>query len=148
MEGIIQIIDKASDESLSHSSDVSKVIQKKLSSILDELISGCHDITSSMISSSDGIAWAAYLQSGLDQHRFAAMSSALLALSDNIINETNSGATKNVILESSEGNVFVMHAGSNLLLTVFTKTGANLGMPLAHAKKATDQIESLNISVD
>ena len=147
MESISKIIDKVSDESASHSNDVSRVIQKKLTYILSNLISGCNEITNAMISSSDGIAWASYLNEGLDQHRFAAMSSALLALSDNLITETNKGKTKNVILESSEGNVFVMHAGSNLLLTVFTKSGANLGMPLAHAKKASEEIENLNINI-
>ncbi len=147
MESISEIIDKVSDESASHSNDVSRVIQKKLTYILSNLISGCNEITSAMISSSDGIAWASYLNEGLDQHRFAAMSSALLALSDNLITETNKGKTKNVIIESSEGNVFVMHAGNNLLLTIFTKPGANLGMPLAHAKKASEEIEKLSISI-
>lgn len=147
MEGISKIIDKVSDESASHCNDVSRVVQKKLSSILRNLSSNCNEITSAMVSSSDGIAWASHLNEGLDQHRFAAMSSALLALSDNLITETNKGKTKNVILESTEGNVFVMHAGSNLLLTVFTKSGANLGMPLAHAKKSSEEIERLNISI-
>ncbi len=147
MESISKIIDKVSDESASHSNDVSRVIQKKLSYILNSLISDCNEITSAMISSSDGIAWASHLNEGLDQHRFAAMSSALLALSDNLVTETNKGKTKNVILESTDSNVFVMHAGSNLLLTVFTKSDANLGMPLAHAKKASEEIETLDISI-
>ncbi len=147
MESISEIIDKVSDESASHSGDISRVIQKKLGDILSNLTSSCNEITSAMISSSDGLAWASYLNDGLDQHRFAAMSSALLALSDNLITETNNGKTKNVILESSEGNVFVMHAGNNLLLTVFTKAGANLGMPLAHAKKASEEIDELSINI-
>ncbi len=147
MESISEIIDKVSHESEEHSNDISRVLQKKLTSILNELISNCGEITSAMVSSSDGIAWASYLQKELDQHRFAAMSSALLALSDNLINETNDGYTKNAILESDKGNVFVMHAGSNLLLTVFTKSGANLGMPLAHAKKASEEIEELTNSI-
>jgi predicted regulator of Ras-like GTPase activity (Roadblock/LC7/MglB family) len=74
------------------------------------------------------------------------MSSALLALSDNLIKESNNGTIKNVLIESDGGNVFIMHAGWNLLLTVFTDASTNLGMSLAHAKKTADQIESLNIT--
>jgi predicted regulator of Ras-like GTPase activity (Roadblock/LC7/MglB family) len=144
MDSISQIIEKASIESAQQSSDISKVLQKKLTYILNELMSNCGDITSAMISSNDGIAWASHLQNNLDQHRFAAMSSALLALSDNLIRETNNGTTRNTLLESSEGNVFVMHAGNTMLLTVFTKSGANLGMSLAYSKKAAEEIEVLS----
>lgn len=96
-----------------------------------------------MVSSIDGIAWAERLRKGFDQHRFAAMSSALLALSDNLAREGQKGATQNVLIEGDKGKIFVMHAGENLLLTVFTGSSANLGMSLAHAKQAAEKISYL-----
>ena len=143
---ISEFIDKVSDESAHHSNGVSKVVQAKLKEILRQMINNCNDIVGAMVSSSDGLAWAEELQQGLDQHRFAAMSSALLALSDTLIKETHQSTPKNVFIESDAGNVFVMHAGSNLLLTIFTKAATHIGMPLAFAKRATDEISGLNLN--
>ena len=146
MEVVSEIIQRVSEDNHSHTPHLSKVIQVKLSNVLSELISDCNDIVGAMVSSSDGHALAEKIPSNLDKNRFAAMSCALLALSDNLIKEAHQGTPRNVLIESGQGNVFVMHAGPGLLLTVFTKMNSNLGMSLAHAKKVADEIESLNIA--
>ena len=143
MELLSEVIEKISDNS--SSSDISSVITQELTNILDQMMRQTDDIMGSMISSIDGIAWAERLESSLDKHRFAAMSSALLALSDNLSSEAETGTTKNVLIEGNDGKIFVMHAGSNLLLTVFVKSGANLGISLAYAKQATETISALTI---
>lgn len=145
MELLSKVISEISGTSSSHSEQVSCVIREELTHILSELMERAEDISSAMISSVDGIAWAQMLDEGFDQHRFAAMSSALLALSDNLAREGNTGSTKNVMIEGDNGKIFVMHAGNNLLLTVFTKAGANLGIPLAFAKQAAEKVEYLVI---
>ena len=116
----------------------------RLSSILTKLIADCSDIAGAMISSTDGHAQAKILANDMDYNRFAAMSSALLALSDSLISETHQSDTKNILLESEGGNVFVMHAGNQLLLTVFSKPSTNLGMSLAYAKKAAVEISRMD----
>ncbi len=145
MTFVSDIIDKASEEGTEHEDTVSTEVQDKLSVLLTEMLDNCEDLHGAMVSASDGRALAERLQSGLDKHRFAAMSSALLALSDNVIRETHSGSIKNVLIQSDEGNVFIMHAGSGLLLTVFSKADANLGMSLAHANQAAATIAALNL---
>lgn len=147
MEVISDYIDKVTDESATQNAPVSKVIQAKLNSLLTEMIENCDDITGAMVSSSDGHAWAERLPGELDQHRFAAMSSALLALGDTMLKETMEARPKNVFLESDEGRIFVMHAGNNLLLTIFTSASAQIGMPMAYAKKTSEEISQLSQSV-
>lgn len=146
MELITEIIDKISGNSSEQSSEISDVISQELSNILGIMMENGDDINAAMISSVDGIAWAKKISDDFDQHRFAAMSSALVALSDNIAQEGQKGETLNILIEGASGNIFIMHAGSNLLLTVFTKGESNLGISLAYAKQATQNIESLVIT--
>ncbi len=145
MDQLSQVIDKVSHDSAEHDPEISRVIQAGLNNMLDELIEDCGDIVGAMVSGADGIAWADRLRPELDRHRFAAMSSALLALADNLMRETNDGTPRNVMVESDAGNIFIMHAGDSLLLTVFTRAEANLGMPLAHARKTAEEIGALVI---
>lgn len=145
MQLLSDVINQLSDSSHAHEADVTAAINKQLSEILDQMMLQTEDISAAMISSIDGIAWAERLEQGFDQHRFAAMSSALLALSDNLCQEANTGETQNVLIEGLGGKVFIMHAGSNLVLTVFVKDGGNLGITLAYARKAIKQIASLTI---
>ncbi len=118
----------------------------RLSTILANLMADCGDIGGLMVSSADGHAQAQLLADDLDYNRFAAMSSALLALSDTLISETHHSDTKNIIIESEGGNVFIMHAGRQLLLTVFSKPASNLGMSLAYARKTADEISIMSES--
>ena len=90
MEVISDFIDKVSHEGAQHTGDVSNVIQAKLKMILSDMIDGCDEIIGAMISSVDGLAWAELLPEGLDPNRFAAMSSAMLALGDTMMKETPS----------------------------------------------------------
>ncbi|NOZ54525.1 MAG: hypothetical protein GXP08_15570 [Gammaproteobacteria bacterium] len=133
------------DKNVVQADGVSKVVRAGLLKILSGLMNSCDSITGLMVSGADGMALAAKLTTGFDQHRFSAMSSALLAISDSLMMETNNGKTKNVYIESEGGNVFVMHAGSSLLLTVFTDASTSLGLSLAHANNAAEEIAALNI---
>lgn len=145
MQLLSDVISQLSTQSATSTEDVSDIINRELTEILDQMMLNSDEITSAIISSLDGISWAERLERGFDQHRFAAMSSALLALSDNLCKEASVGETQNVLLEGSNGRIYVMHAGSNLVLTVFVREGANLGITLAYAKQATSAIASMTI---
>ncbi len=140
-----ETVNQRENKPVAKKEQVSKVVQRTLTKILTEMMDDCLDIVGAMVSSADGLAWAQKLQPGLDHHRFAAMSSALLALGDNVIKESHDGSTKNLLIESDKGNVFVMHVGKTLLLTIFTRASSNLGMSLAHARKAIEEIAELDV---
>jgi len=124
-------------------SAISESFRTGLTAVLQELVDGSEDLTGALLNSADGHAWAEVLPSGFDKRRFAAMSSALLALSDTTVREARKGQTTNVILEGSEGNIYLMHAGSNMSLTVFTGVKPNLGMTLAQTRRAAERVSSL-----
>ncbi len=143
MQLINNFIDQLSDQNSAQDDSISHAANEALSQILDEMIDLSGEIEGAIVSSADGIALAERLPTGLDKHRFAAMSSALLALSDSLGQEGQKGQTQNVLLESENGKVFLMHAGAALLLTVFTNSDSKLGGCLAYARQATEQIAAV-----
>ncbi len=145
MSLVSDLINKVSNESSSHMQVVSTAIQKKLLEVLEEMHEMSGEVACSVVSSADGIAWAARLPSEQDQHRFSAMGSTLLAVSDSMAQEAQKGTPRNVLVEGEDGNIYVMHAGDNLILTVVTRKGANLGLTLAHARQTADKIAGLRV---
>ena len=143
MRIINEVIEKISHNHLEQASNVQDVLTQELNKILDNLFASSDDISAAIVSSVDGLSKAQKLESGMDEHRFAAMSSALLALSDNLASEGDKGNTENVLIEGTNGKIFLLHAGPKHLLTVFTDNRASLGMSLAYAKQATEQIAAL-----
>lgn len=143
IEEILRHQDTANEPQNDGADEGSRVLRAHLARILAALHDDCAEVIGSIVSGVDGIAWAERLPAEFDQNRFAAMSSALLALSDNLIREASGGSPRKVLIESEGGNVFLMHAGSRLLLTVFTRPDSSLGMSLAHANHAVDQIAAL-----
>lgn len=142
MELMAEIINNISNSDINENG-VNDALSQALTLVLDEMMGKSDDINAAMICSVDGIPWAIKLESGFDQNRFAAMSGALLALSDNLAREGNKGETNNVLIEGANGNILVLHAGKNLVLTVFTRGNSNLGVSLAFARQATETISAL-----
>jgi len=148
MELMSALIDKLSDSHIDNETGVDTGIQKALGIILDDLVSKADDICASMVCSVDGVPWASKMDDGFDQNRFAAMSGALLALSDNLAQEADKGETNNVLIEGKKGNIFVLHATENLVMTVFTISNSNLGFSLAYARQAIETIAAVVESKD
>jgi len=125
---------------------VSEELKKKLVIALNELLHACSDIRGAIICSVDGIAIAHAMprDTHIDPAHFAAMSSSILALSDVMVSEANNGNARNVLVENEGGNLFVMHAGTTLLLMVIAKPKVNLGTSLAYARKLCEKIIMLN----
>ncbi|MBI3560880.1 MAG: roadblock/LC7 domain-containing protein [Gammaproteobacteria bacterium] len=143
MQIIKDIIETLQNKSPNKVIDASTQFNQQLQIILKSLLQATDNINAALISSADGIAKSQVAANPMDEHRFAAMSSALLALSDNLSKEAGKGTAENVLIESKQGKIFILHAGPHLLLTVFTPAAANLGMALAHARQAVHQINAL-----
>lgn len=120
--------------------EANQEFRNQLITMLQELVEESSDIVGALVTSSDGHAWGQVLPVGFDGRRFAAMSSALMALSDTLAREAKKGQTVNVMIEGMEGNIYVLHAGNKLSLTVFTNIKPNLGLTLAQARRAADRI--------
>lgn len=140
MDVIKDMIEKKLEQEFIDLDQYATVLRGKLEQILEKLVHECSEITAAMVSGLDGMAWAERGKDDLDKNRFAAMSSSLLALSDTMIKEIHQGKVKKVLIESEGGNIFVVHAGTSLLLTIITHENANIGMPLAHANRVSEEI--------
>lgn len=114
--------------------------EDELLAIVQALLEDSSDIVGALITSIDGLPQAQILPPNFDARRFSAMSSALLALSTTMAREAGTGKTRNVLVEGTEGNTYVMQAGPNLVLTVFTSIRPNLGLTLAQARRAADRV--------
>jgi len=143
MELVAEIIDTINSKTSSCQESVDKAINQALTLILNDMMTKGDDINASMICSVDGIPWASKTEDSFDQDRFAAMSGALLALSDNLAVEGDKGETNNVLIEGKNGNIFILHASNNLLLTVFTRGNSSLGISLAYARHAIETISAI-----
>lgn len=148
MRIIKDVIEQISHNTPAKTSQIDELLNQELATILDSLLECTDDIMAASISSVDGLSRAQRLTADMDEHRFAAMSSALLALSDNLAKESEKGRSENVLIEGSQGKIFILHASPTLLLTVFTRKGANLGMSLAYARQATEEISALVEVID
>ena len=145
MKQLSEVINEIAVHGNTSQNDNAEEIVETMNDILDGLFLKCEDIVGAVISSLDGNAWAERLQSGFDKYRFAAMSSALLALSDNLSSEAQIGSIENTLIEGSAGKIFLLHAGQDLLLTVFIQKGANLGLALAYARQATQSLATISL---
>ena len=143
MELMTEIIDKIRTSNVNSDDSVDSSINQALSLILEDMVCKGDDINAAMICSVDGVPWASKIEDGFDQNRFAAMSGALLALSDNLASEAEKGETNNVLIEGKQGNILVLHASDNLVLTVFTQGNSNLGISLAYARQGIETISAL-----
>lgn len=145
MSLVTEVIEQISEKSESHGDEISSAIHSKMLEILDDLMADNSDFFAVTVSSIDGLAWAERISPDFDKHRFAAMSSSLLAISDELANEVGKERTNNVIIEGGSGKILIIHAGQLLLLTVFTRGGVTLGMALSRAKQAAMELESMHV---
>lgn len=145
MNVVSEVIDKISENSSASRNAVSGLLAQRIVAILDELCENGGDIMGCLVSRADGIALGHKLPDDFDVHRFAAMSSSLLALGDTFAKEASKGLINSVLVEGIEGNIYVVHAGPNLVLTIITQKNSNLGMTLAYARRAVERIGELMI---
>jgi len=137
MDIVSELLQKMGDR---QTGGVSESFRRQLKSLLVDLVEESSDILGALITSSDGHAWAEVMPNNLDSNRFAAMSSALLALSDTLAREAAKGPTNNVLIEGAQGNIYVLHAGKSMSLTVFTAASPSFGLTLAQARRTVEKI--------
>lgn len=119
-----------------------------LESVLGSLIDEDGDIVAALVTSNDGLPWARVLPDSFDARRFSAMSSSLLALSLAMAREAGRGDARSLFIATEKGNIHVLQAGYTLLLTVFTRAGADLHPAFARIQRAATQIERIKSAFD
>ena len=110
---------------------------------LNELRGALPEVTSAAIVSAEGLPIASALPIGVDETKIAAMTAALLSLSEMAIMEMGKGDFDQLYIKGSEGYLLVMQAGQNAVLTVSTSKDARLGLILLDCRRTCEKIAKL-----
>lgn len=83
---------------------------------------------------------ASNFPAGLDEDRVAAMSAALLAMGERSSKELDRGELEQVFIKGNQGNLVMLAAGQDGVLTTLTSKGAKLGLVFLDMKRAAEEI--------
>ena len=112
-----------------------------LDDILKRLLGA--EVKSAAIVSAEGLPIASALPQGIDETRIAAMTAALLSLSERAIIEMAKGDFDQLYIKGSNGYLLVMQAGPNAVLTVSTTKEVRLGLILLDCRRTCEKIAQL-----
>ena len=99
-----------------YSSDDIKRKKRKNRFGLNNLLGAIPEVTSAFVVSAEGFPIAYVLPQGTDETRIAAMTAALLSLSERAIIEMGKGNFDQLYIKGSEGYLLVMQTGPNAIL--------------------------------
>ena len=111
-----------------------------LKTILNTLSASSGDIEASAVVSSDGLMIASNFPVVLDEDRVAAMTAALLAMGERSAGELNRGHLDQVFIKGEKGNLVLLSAGPEAVLTTLTTPRAKLGLVFLDMKRAAEEI--------
>lgn len=99
-----------------------------LNNIINELNSLSADVEASAIISTDGLILVSQLPSSIDEDRMGAISAAMLSLSKRAVQELKQGNLDQVLIKGTDGNILMVEAGEDVILTVMVKVNAKLDL--------------------
>jgi len=122
---------------------MSKNIRKELEAVLRDLEATAGDIEGSAVVRTDGLIVAFAMPRSTDESLVAAMSAALLNIGTRTVKELARGDLEKVIVSGNKGDVVLMGAGRDSILSATTKAGTNLGLVLVEMRKTGNKLASL-----
>jgi len=116
-------------------------IPEMLDKVLLDLIN-TGEIESIVIASRDGLLMASHMPHG-DDEIFAAMSATMLGAAETASTELEKGVPDRLIVESNDGKLIAVGAGSKSLVVALTPPDAGLGLVLVELDKAAEKIKKI-----
>lgn len=101
---------------------------ESISKLLRTLSSTTPDLEAAAVVDNDGLMIASALPASVEDDRVAAMSAAMLGLSERIVRELGRGAFAMVMIRGSEGYTILTRCGPEAVLTVLATESAKLGL--------------------
>lgn len=118
--------------------------QEQLNSILDRLSTNSgNDVSGSVAVSSDGILLASQVGADVNAERIAAIAATVIGVTKRVSGELKAGSMEEVIIKAAGGLFMVLPAGSQSLLAVNLRQGANLGLIRLEARDAAAAISQI-----
>ncbi len=125
---------------------MSKVEQStpdSLDDLLKKLLAAIPEVKAAAIVSAEGLPIASALPREVDETRIAAMTAALLSLSERAIIEMQKGDFDQLYIKGSDGYLLVLQAGPNAVLTVSADKDVRLGLILLDCRRTCEKIAQL-----
>ena len=119
-----------------------------MGSLLNKLLRAIPEIKSAVIVSAEGLPISAALPQDVDETRIAAMTAALLSLSEMAIIEMGKGDFDQLYIKGSEGYLLVMQAGPGMVLIVSTTKDVRLGLILLDCRRTCEKIARIGGDFD
>jgi predicted regulator of Ras-like GTPase activity (Roadblock/LC7/MglB family) len=114
-----------------------------LDDLLKKLLGAIPEVKAAAIVSAEGLPIASALPQGVDETRIAAMTAALLSLSERAIIEMGKGDFDQLYVKGSDGYLLILQAGPNAVLTVSTTSEVRLGLILLDCRRTCEKIAQL-----
>jgi predicted regulator of Ras-like GTPase activity (Roadblock/LC7/MglB family) len=116
---------------------------EQISKLLKTLSTTTPDIEAAAVVDNDGLMIASALPGDVEDDRVAAMSAALLGMSERIARELKRGAFSLVMIKGDEGYTILSRCGPDAVLTVLATGTAKLGLIFLDVTRTTKEISRL-----
>ncbi|GAH53074.1 unnamed protein product [marine sediment metagenome] len=113
---------------------------QKFDDILKKLLVANPEAKAAAIISPEGLPIASALPKSVDETKISAMTATLLSLSERAIIDMRKGDFHQLHIKGSKGDLIVMQAGLNAVLTVSTTNDIKLGLILLDCRRACEKI--------
>lgn len=114
---------------------------KKITSVLDNFVSGTNDVQGASLVTPDGLALASSLPSGMDEERVAAMSAAMLSLGERIGKELARGSIDQIYVEGETGYGVLTSCGPDAVFLVLASKAVKQGLLMLEIKRALGELK-------
>lgn len=115
----------------------------KISSILQNFVTGTADIQGAALVTPDGLPLATSLPGGMDDERVSAMSAAMLSLGDRIGSELARGNIDRIFVEGKQGFGILTSCGTDAVLLVLASEAAKQGLLMLEIKRILGELKML-----
>lgn len=115
--------------------------QEQILQILEQLANNSgSDVTGAVAVSTDGIVLASRMSTDINADRVGAVAATMIGVTKRVSGELKIGTTEETIIKASNGLFMVLPAGTQSLLAVNLREGANFGMVRIEARDAANAI--------
>lgn len=116
---------------------------KRLQDLLRQMESTTPGIEASAIVTAQGLPIVAAMPQTINEAIVAAMTAALVGVSERALSEIPRGDLQQVTIEAENGYIILKGAGPNAILTSLVKKSANLGMVFLVMKRYSKEIATI-----
>ena len=116
---------------------------EQISKLLKTLATTTPDIEAAAVVDNDGLMIASAMPADVEDDRVAAMSAALLGMSERIVRELGRGEFSLVMIKGSAGYSILCRCGGEAVLTALASESAKLGLIFLDISRAAKEIARL-----